>query len=132
MHEHKTKYRVPYADVDQMGVVYYAHYLTYFERGRNEYLRELGLPYIELERQGVMLPVIESHCEYLRSAKYDDELTIITTVPEHKGIRVKMACTIMRGDEVLAKGYTWHVCTSLEGKPCRMPESLATVLTAKN
>ena len=117
-------YRVPYADVDQMGFVYYANYLVYFERGRNELLRECGLPYRELEEQGIMLPVIEAHCEYKKSAYYDDELSIITCAEEVKGVRAKLSCEIYRGDQLLAHGYTWHVSTNPQGRPCRMSKSL--------
>ncbi|MCX7003135.1 MAG: thioesterase family protein [bacterium] len=124
MHENRTVYRVPYADVDQMGVVYYARYLEYFERGRNELLRQCNLPYLELERAGVMLPVIEAHCEYLKPARYDDEVVIIARVTAVQGIRIQMTCEIMRGETLLARGYTWHVSTSVQGKPCRLPAAV--------
>jgi len=128
MKTHILKYRVPYADVDQMSVVYYANYFVYFERGRNELLRELGLPYKIMEENGVMLPVIESQCNYYKSAHYDDELEIHSSVIERKGIRLKMGCKIFRGDEKLAEGYTWHVSTDLKGKPCRFPAQLIKLL----
>ena len=70
------EYRVPYADTDQMGFVYYANFFVYFERSRNEILRDLGVPYVELEERGVILPVLEAHCEYKTPAKYDDVLKI--------------------------------------------------------
>ncbi len=125
MTEHTLIYRVPYADVDQMGFVYYANYLVYFERGRNELLRARGLPYRELEDEGIMLPVIEAHCEYRKPARYDDELAIVARIAELKGVRVKMECEIFRGDTLLARGYTWHVTTDTHGKPRRMPQVLA-------
>ena len=124
MKTHTLLYRVPYADVDQMGYVYYANYLVYFERGRNELLREYCLPYIELEKNGIMLPVIEAHCEYKKPAHYDDELSIVTCAEDVKGIRAKLSCKIFRGNELLASGYTWHVPASSTGQPCRMPISL--------
>ena len=128
MTETRLLYRVPYADVDQMGVVYYAHYLVWLERGRTEHLRQRGMPYATLEQQGILLPVIECHCDYLKPARYDDEVTIVTSLPEMKGVRIKMACTILRGADTLARGYTWHVCTTREGKPCRMPDALAALV----
>jgi len=124
MKTHILKYRVPYADVDQMSVVYYANYLVYFERGRNECLRALGLPYKVLEDNGVMLPVIESHCKYFKPARYDDVLEIVTKVSERKGIRIKMECEIFCNGEKLTEGYTWHVSTDLKGKPCKTPVEL--------
>ena len=124
MKTHFHKYRVPYADVDQMSVVYYANYFVYFERGRNELMRDLGLPYKTLEDTGVMLPVIESYCKYFKSAHYDDEIKIVTKISERKGIRIKMECEIFRGDEKLVEGYTWHVTTNMKGKPCKFPIQL--------
>ncbi len=124
MKKNTLLYRVPYADVDQMGYVYYANYLIYFERGRNELLRNFGLPYVELEERGIMLPVIEAHCEYKKSANYDDQLSIIACAEEIKGIRAKLSCEIFRRDELLAYGYTWHVSVNSQGRPCKMPKSL--------
>ena len=129
MKSHTLIYRVPYADVDQMSVVYYANYFVYFERGRNELLRAMGLPYKVMEDRGVMLPVIESFCKYFKSAHYDDELEIVSTVAERKGIRVKMECKIFRNGVKLVEGYTWHVTTNLKGKPCKMPNDLAEILS---
>ena len=83
-------YRVPYADTDQMGVVYYANYLEYFERSRTELLRSAGLPYSELERLGLFLPVSEAHCRYLAPAHYDDLLTLRSWVAEVKGVRLRI------------------------------------------
>lgn len=122
-------YRVPYADTDQMGFVYYANYLVYFERGRNELLRQCGLPYAQLEREGIMLPVIEAHVSYHRPARYDDLLTIVTRTVECKGIRLKIECDIRRDDEILITGYTWHAITDVHGKPQRMPDSIKQLFT---
>jgi len=70
--------RVRYAETDKMGVVYYANYLVWFEVGRADLLRSLGWSYREMELAGVSLPVIEAHCEYLRPARYDDEIEVRT------------------------------------------------------
>ena len=81
-------YRVPYADTDQMGVVYYANYFEYFERGRTEMLRSVGAPYSVLEQEGAFLPVIEAHCDYFGSAKYDDLLTFRSYVESRSRIKL--------------------------------------------
>ena len=79
---HEMSYRVPYADTDQMGVVYYANYLEYFERSRTEMLREAGLSYSEMEKMGYFLPVSEAYCKYSGSARYDDLLTFRSCIEE--------------------------------------------------
>ena len=93
------EYRVPYADTDQMKVVYYANYLVYFERLRNELLRDTGYTYYKMEEDGLALPVIEAVCNYKSSARYDDLLTISGWVSEIKGVRVTIQCEVRRGDE---------------------------------
>lgn len=125
MAQAEVTYRVPYADTDQMGVVYYANYLVLFERGRNELMRRMGLTYREMESRGVGLPVLEAHCEYRSPARYDDLLTIRAFSEGFEGLRGKVRCQIFRGDELLAEGYTIHVCLDFEKKrPVRPPEWL--------
>ena len=102
--KHEMTYRVPYADTDQMGVVYYANYLEYFERSRTEMLRSVGLPYSELEKQGIFLPVSEAYCRYLAPARYDDLLTFRSRVSEIKGVRMRVESEVRRGDELLVSG----------------------------
>ncbi|MDD3886159.1 MAG: thioesterase family protein [Victivallaceae bacterium] len=100
-----TLYRVPYADTDQMGVVYYANYLEYFERSRTEMMRSIGFPYGELEKQGILLPVSEAHCNYHGSARYDELLTLRSWVESFKGVRLKVCSEVRRGEELLVDGY---------------------------
>ena len=82
MYISETTARVRYAETDQMGVVYYGNYAQYFEIGRVESIRQLGYSYKQMEEDGVMLPVVEVHINYLRPAVYDDLLTIKTTLRE--------------------------------------------------
>ena len=72
----RIQYRVPYADTDQMGVVYYANYLVMFERVRNEILRDCGFSYDQIEKSGIGLPVIQAHVDYYKPSHYDDLLNI--------------------------------------------------------
>ncbi len=125
MKETTISYRVPYADTDQMGVVYYANYLVYFERVRSELLREAGMPYGELEKAGLALPVIEAVCRYKSPARYDELVSISGHVEEVKGARIKIACSVSRDGEVLAEGHTVHACVNKEGRPIRAPKELA-------
>lgn len=78
----ETQIRVRYAETDQMGVVYHSNYFLYFESARAESIRQLGITYAGLEKMGIVMPVVEVHCRYLRPAVYDDLLTIKTTLKE--------------------------------------------------
>ena len=120
-----TEYRVPYADTDQMGVVYYGNYMALFERARNELMRACGYTYKQCEAEGFMLPVIHAEVDYKSPAKYDDLLEISAWVQLQKGVRIEIACEVRRkGEEaVLAKGYTRHVFVSTEDfRPCPPPQ----------
>ena len=121
-------HRVTYAETDKMGFVYYGNYLTYFEIGRTELIRSLGRPYRELEDEGYYLPVIEASCKYLKSARYDDLLTIRTAVSECKGVRLGFQYEILRDNDKLAQGMTQHAFVDRQGKPVRPPAWLLELL----
>jgi acyl-CoA thioester hydrolase len=114
-------YRVPYADTDQMNVVYYANYLEYFERARNELLRDFGLSYKDMEAMGFALPVREAKVEYHASAHYDDMLELCAWCEEFKGVRLTIRAEVKRDGKVLADGYTTHVCVDLKTLRPRRP-----------
>lgn len=78
----ETQVRVRYAETDQMGVVYHGNYFLYFETARAESIRDLGLTYADIERSGIIMPVVDVHCKYMRPARYDDLLTIKTILKE--------------------------------------------------
>jgi acyl-CoA thioester hydrolase len=123
LHETVSRVRVRYAETDQMGVVYYSNYFVWFEVGRTDLLRESGLTYRELEAQGVSLPVIEAQCEYHRSARYDDDLEILTTGALLSPVRVEFTYRIVKPEDgaELATGRTVHAVLDREGRPCRLP-----------
>ena len=124
MHKTTIQYRVPYADTDQMGVVYYANYLVYFERLRSELLRESSASYREVEANGIMLPVVEALCRYKSPARYDDMLEISGWIEELKGPRLKICCEVRRDGELLAEGHTVHVFVDMRTRrPVRPPSS---------
>ena len=113
-----------------MGVVYYGNYFVWFEVGRTELLRSLGWSYRDMEADGVGLPVIEAHCEYRQPARYDDELEVRTT-----GELVSAVClafdyeVVRRSDGIVAAvGRTVHAAVNTDGKPCRLPERVRTLL----
>lgn len=118
--------RVRYAETDRMGVVYYANYLVWFEVGRADLMRTFGRTYRQLEEEGVVLPVIEAHCEYKQSARYDEELEIRTTGAVLSPVRLKFLYDIVRRADGLtvASGHTIHAAVDPGGKPRRLPEEL--------
>lgn len=122
--KNRTDIRVRYADTDQMGVVYYSKYLEYFEVGRTELLREMGIPYRELESGEVYLPVIECSCRYRQPARYDEVLTIVTVAKQVGGASVRMEYEIYRKEDsaLIASGFTRHASVDCAGKPVSMPE----------
>ncbi len=126
----EIEYRVPYADTDQMGFVYYGNYFTYFERIRNEYLREKGWTYKEIESEGILLPVIETKSNYKLPAKYDDLLTIRGACELIKSTRLIFHCQVFREDELLNDGYTIHVCLdSKTGRIKKIPSKLSDLMS---
>ena len=114
--------RVRYADTDKMGVVYNGVYLQYFEIGRTEMLRAMGLPYIVLEESGVLLPVLEAHLLYQKPAKYDDVLDIDATFVPDYSATIRIDYVIRRNHDVLASGFTRHSFVHATSfKPIRPP-----------
>lgn len=120
---------VPYAHTDQMRFVYYANYLVYFEMARAAMLREVGLPYSELEQKGLFLPVVEAHCVYKTPAHFDDELKVVSRCAL-EGLRLRVDYAVTRGATVIATGYTVHVCLSSAGKVLRPAPELRRLLEA--
>jgi acyl-CoA thioester hydrolase len=126
-----TQLRVIYGDSDQMGVVYYANYLRYFEAGRNEFIRAKGLRYRDFEeRHGLVLPVAEAHVTYRTPARYDDLLSIEVTLSQARRASARFAYRILRDGEVLATGHTVHACVDREGRVKRLPPELVSALAA--
>ena len=121
-----------YAETDRMGVVYYANYLVWFEVGRTEWLRECGWTYRAMEQEGLTLPVIEAHCEYLRGARYDDELQVRTVGALLTPVRVRFDYEIWREaeDGPIATGHTVHAAMDAAGRPCRLPAAVRDVLAS--
>lgn len=107
-----------------MGVVYYANYFVWFEVARTDLLRQAGWTYRDMETAGFALPVIEAHCEYRESARYDDEIDIHTTGTLLSPIRVRFAYRVSRAADgaLLAEGHTEHATLDSTGRPRRLPE----------
>lgn len=130
MLDHKTTIRVIYGDTDTMGQAYYGNYFRWFEIGRNEMFRSLGLTYKSVEERGIYLPVAEAHCKYSVAAQYDDVLVIETKLDTQIKGAVKFEYKIFseRNDTLIAKGYTKHACLNGDGKVVRPPNFIKDVI----
>ncbi|WP_239635312.1 thioesterase family protein [Paenibacillus sp. H1-7] len=103
-----------------MGVVYHANYLNWFEIGRTELIRSLGMPYQKIEELGLLLPVIEAEMKFKLPAKYDDFITIRTRIEDFTHLRLQFTSEIWREEELLVSGGTRHVWLNREWKPARI------------
>jgi acyl-CoA thioester hydrolase len=145
----KCKLRVRYQETDQMGVVYHANYLNWFELGRTEFIRELGFPYHEIEKHGLLLPVTEAEMKLKHPAYYDDVVLIYVRLLEFSHIRMQFEVEVRRdpldnGDmaergllasglapngELLVKGTTKHVWVNRQWKPTRLDKAMPEIYT---
>lgn len=130
MVEHEIELRVRYAETDQMGVVYHANYLVWCDMGRTELLRQLGMRYAELERQGVVLAVAEARLRFHASARYDDRVRVRTRLTRVRSRAVEFTYVIENLDtgEILARVETDLVCLDDEAAPQRIPDPVRRLL----
>lgn len=119
MMQGETTIRVRYADTDQMNVVYYANYFIWLETGRTEYFRQLGMPYSEVEKNDILLPVIKAFCQYKSPARYDDIIRVVTTMASLQDVRIAFKYELFRHttNELLANGETEHAFVNRQGRP---------------
>jgi acyl-CoA thioester hydrolase len=124
MPTHEISFRVRYGETDQMGYVYYGNYAQYFELGRVEWLRNLGISYKRMEDSGIMLPVLNLNIDYLKPAKYDDLLTLKTTLLKKPSVRIEFSFELFNENgELLTKGYTSLVFIDMErNRPTKAPD----------
>lgn len=128
----ESRFRVRYAETDQMGMVYYANYLVWMEVGRSDFCRECGFSYRDLEREEQsFLAVAEAHCRYLAPARYDDEILVETEITRLKSRIVEFSYTIKAGSALLAEGRTLHVVIGPDGRLRAMPEHYLKLLRSK-
>jgi len=126
-----SRVRVRYAETDNMGVVYYANYLVWFEVGRTDLMRNNGCTYRDMEADGFSLPVTEAQCEYKQSAKYDDEVEIRTDASLMSAVRVQFTYEVVRASDnvLLATGHTVHAVLGRDGRPRRLPEHVRAIFS---
>ena len=123
--------RVRYQETDQMGIVYYSNYFVYFEMGRIEFLRSVGISYAELEKENVFLAVADAHCKYRSPAVFDDLLVIKTCISMMKLARIEFSYEIRRVNEeaLIAEGSTLLACLGVNKKPMAIPEKIRDALS---
>jgi acyl-CoA thioester hydrolase len=131
----RLQYRVIYGDTDAGGVVYNANYLRFFEMGRTEMMRTRSLPYSKIEERGLILPVTETYLRFKAPARYDDLITIDTSLVEAKkySCRFNYRITLTMEDhreQLLAKGFTVHACINREGKLTPFPDDLCQAMAS--
>jgi acyl-CoA thioester hydrolase len=124
----ETRLRVRYAETDQMGVVYHANYLVWFEVGRVEFIRQMGLDYRSMEKdENAMIAVVEATARYKAPARYDDELIVRTTLAGVRGSIVRFRYAVVRAadEQVLCEGETVHLVVGPDMKRRDLPERYA-------
>jgi len=131
MYVHETKIRVRYSETDQMGYVYNGNYAQYYEVGRVEMLRSLGMSYQSMENAGVMMPLLELKCKFIKPAYYDQEITIKTIVSKLPGVRILFDYELFNEDgDLINLGHTTLVFFDMEKKkPCLPPENFMSRIT---
>ena len=124
---HKVEHRVIYGDTDAGQVVYYANYFRWFESGRRELFRSLKINYIDLDKKGIITPVVEAHCNYFHPARYDDVVVIETRISDVKEKSIKFDYKIFRKEDrkLLATGHTINVFVDKKKmKSMKIPDDL--------
>lgn len=132
--QHRVQFRVRYSETDQMGTYYNSRALEWFEYGRTELCRAMGQPYRQMEQRGILLPVSEAHLEFLSKAKYDDLLSMTTTLSMAGRARFRFDVEIREAatERLVCRGYTIHAVTDAQGKPIRPPPWLLELVAPGN
>tara|TARA_Y100000748_G_scaffold3103_1_gene2801 strand:- start:64 stop:486 length:423 start_codon:yes stop_codon:yes gene_type:complete len=131
-YDHSIK--IYYKDVDQMGIVYYSRYYEYFEEARTELLSSIGLDVAEVEKRGITLPVISSHCNYKRGAKFEQNILVralINSIPKSK-LHIDYFVFIENEKDLIVNGYTEHAFVNKRGQVVRAPKMILEQLDQKD
>jgi acyl-CoA thioester hydrolase len=123
MFEYSTKLRVRYGETDQMGYMYYGNYAEFYEVGRVEMLRSLGMTYKGMEASGVMMPVLELKCKYIKPARYDEEIRIRVIMDKMPGVKIHFRYELYNEqEELINTGETLLVFVNMQtNRPCMAP-----------
>lgn len=136
MYVSETRFVVRYAETDQMGIVHHSCYPIWFEAGRTDFIRKMGLPYTDIEKSGLLLPLIELRCYFKAFSRYEDEITVKTSVKDHNGVKTTFYYEVYKegSQEPIATGETIHAWVDREFRPLNLkkhrPEINALVMSA--
>jgi len=130
MRKHQIDVRVRYSETDQMGVVYHANYLPYFEVGRVEWLRNQGISYKSMEENGVALPIVNINISYQKPARYDDLLTVVTKFKNQSSVKIEFECQISneKGELLTTAEFILVFVDIHTGKPVMPPANIKTII----
>lgn len=130
MREDRIEVRVRYSETDQMGVVYHGSYIPYFEIGRVEWLRKLGVSYKNMEEGGIALPIVSMHINYKKPARYDELLTVVTRLKKHASVKIEFECEIRNeGGDLLTNAHFILVFVDIKtGRPLAPPNYIKSIL----
>lgn len=129
MYIHETHIRVRYSETDQMGYMYYGNYAAFYEVGRVEMLRSLGLTYRSFEENGIMMPVLELQSKFIKPAKYDDKVTVRTILKEIPGARIHFDYELYNEQQLINTGSTRLVFIDMQtNRPCKPPAAFIELL----
>lgn len=129
----ETTFRVRYAETDAMGVVYYGNLFVYFEVGRNEHFRQLGMTLAQLEVEGLFEAIAEAHCTFRRAARYDDLIVVRTTTAELRRRAFRLEYQVLRREDddrrtLLAEGYTVSIFLDRDDNPVELPDRVRAIV----
>lgn len=118
MYISESKLKVRYVETDRMGIVHHSNYYAWFEVGRGDFITKSGITYSDMEKQGVMMPLVDSYCKYCEGAKYEESIIIQTFVEEMNPVKIKFNYNVIRENDgkLLAKGKTTHAFVNNEFK----------------
>lgn len=124
MFVHDTKIRVRYGETDQMGYMYYGNYAEFYEVGRVEMLRSLGMTYRSMEEAGIMMPVLEMRCKYIKPARYDEEISVRVILDKLPGVRIRFIYELYNEEnDLIHEGETTLAFVDMKrNRPCMPPE----------
>jgi len=125
-----TTIRVRYAETDKMGIAHHGNFFTWLEIGRIHLLEELGIPYRTIEEKGYQMPVIKAHANYISPARFDEDITIKSTIKENTPVRIRIDYELSRDDTRICTGYTVHTFINERGAPTRPPREFSRLMTA--